>query len=54
MIIRNGSMVGKLNITIILVIVTDIVFYITFCVNYGLNIEVYVDGRISHIIFVSN
>lgn len=53
MIVRNGSIFGILDITIISVIVTDIALYITLCVNYGLNIEFCVDDRKSHIIFVS-
>lgn len=53
MIVRNDSIFGILDITIIPVIVTDIALYITLCVNYGLNIEFCVDDRKSHIIFVS-
>lgn len=39
MIIRNGSIFGILDITIISVIITDIALYITLYINYELNIK---------------
>lgn len=51
MIVRNGSIFGILDITIIPVIVTDIALYITLCVNYGLNIE-FINASYYAILFI--